>query len=47
MPIKDKEGVDMEDQFLGLKKSKNRVLGEADQQHDGLLDIRYFYLCNL
>ena len=22
MPIKDKEGIDMEDQYLGLKKSK-------------------------
>jgi len=30
--FKDKEGVDMEDQYLSLKKSKNRILSEADQQ---------------
>jgi hypothetical protein len=47
MPIKDKEGIDMEDQYLGLKKSKNRALGEADQQHDGLLDVRNFYSSGL
>jgi hypothetical protein len=33
----------MEDQFLGLKKSKNRTLAEADQQEDQLFDIRDFY----
>jgi len=32
--IKDKEGVDMEDQFLNLKKCKNKALGEADMQND-------------
>ena len=30
--IKDNEGVNMEDQFLNLKKCKNKALGEADQQ---------------
>ena len=43
MVIKDKEGVDMEDQFLNLKKCKNKALGEADQQIDELLDPRVFY----
>lgn len=33
----------MEDQFLNLKKCKNKVLGEADQQIDILLDPRIFY----
>jgi hypothetical protein len=41
--IKDKEGVDMEDQFLNLKKCKNKALGEADQQIDVLLDPRVFF----
>lgn len=41
--LKDKEGIDMEDQFLNLKKCKNKVLGEADQQIDVLLDPRIFY----
>lgn len=45
MPIKDKEGIDVEEQYLALKKSKNRTLGEADMQHDGLLDLRIFYPC--
>jgi hypothetical protein len=45
--IKDKEGVDMEDQFLNLKKCKNKALGEADQQTDALLDLRTFYECRL
>ncbi len=45
--IKDKEGVDMENQFLSLKKSKNRILGEADQQEDQIFDIRDFYNCGL
>jgi hypothetical protein len=43
--IKDKEGIDMEDQFLNLKKCKNKALGEADQQIDVLLDPRVFYEC--
>ena len=30
-----------------MKKSKNRTLGEADQQHDSLLDVRNFYPSNL
>lgn len=38
--IKDKEGVDMEEQFLTLKKTKNKALGEADMQEDELLDPR-------
>jgi hypothetical protein len=33
----------VENQFLSLKKSKNRTLGEADQQEDQLFDIRDFY----
>jgi hypothetical protein len=41
--IKDKEGADMEDQFLNLKKCKNKALGEADQQIDELLDPRVFF----
>lgn len=41
--IKDKEGIDMEDQFLNLKKCKNKALGEADQQLDVLIDPRVFY----
>ena len=45
--IKDKEGVDMEDQFLNLKKCKNKALGEADQQTDVQLDVRTFYECHL
>ena len=43
--IKDKEGVDMEDQFLNLKKCKNKALGEADTQEDAILDPRIFYEC--
>ena len=35
----------MENQFLGLKKSKNRTLAEADQQLDQIFDIRDFYNC--
>lgn len=45
--IKDKEGVNMEDQFLNLKKCKNKALGEADMQQDCLLDPRIFYECSL
>ncbi len=37
----------MESQYLSLKKSKNRILAEADQQLDQLLDIRDFYNCGL
>jgi hypothetical protein len=37
----------MENQFLSLKKSKNKILGEADQQLDQLFDIRDFYNCEL
>jgi hypothetical protein len=37
----------MEDQFLGLKKSKNKILVEADQQEDQLFDVRDFYNCGL
>ena len=37
----------MEDQFLALKKSKNKILVEADQQEDKLFDIRDFYLSGL
>jgi len=33
----------MEDQFLNLKKCKNKALGEADQQDDSQLDVRIFY----
>ena len=45
--IKDNEGIDMEDQFLNLKKCKNKALGEADQQIDILLDPRVFYDCDV
>jgi hypothetical protein len=45
--FKDNEGVDMENQFLALKKSKNKILAEADQQEDQLFDIRDFYNCGL
>jgi hypothetical protein len=41
--LKDNEGVEMEDQFLNLKKCKNKLLGEADQQTDRLIDLRVFY----
>jgi hypothetical protein len=37
----------MENQYLSLKKSKNRILAEADQQEDQLFDIRDFYNCGL
>lgn len=37
----------MENQFLGLKKSKNRTLGEADQQEDRIFDVRDFFNCGL
>jgi hypothetical protein len=37
----------MESQYLSLKKSKNRILAEADQQLDQLFDIRDFYNCGL
>lgn len=43
--IKDKEGINMQDQFLNLKKCKNKALGEADTQHDEILDPRIFYEC--
>jgi len=43
--IKDKEGINMQDQFLTLKKSKNRAIGEADQQEDLVIDLRDFYHC--
>lgn len=43
--IKDKEGINMEDQFLNLKKCKNKALGEADTQQDIILDPRIFYEC--
>lgn len=33
----------MEDQFLTLKKSKNRALREADKQEDSIIDLRDFY----
>lgn len=33
----------MEGQFLTMKKSKNKALCEADQQHDTVLDMRDFY----
>lgn len=33
----------MQEQFLGLKKSKNRALGEADAQQDTTIDLRDFY----
>ena len=33
----------MHDQFLGLKKLKNRVLGETDAQQDTIIDLRDFY----
>ena len=33
----------MEDQFLALKKSKNRALGQADTQEDMVIDLRDFY----
>lgn len=45
--IKDNEGVEMEDQFLNLKKCKNKALGEADQQEDAILDPRVFYECEM
>ena len=35
----------MEDQFLNLKKCKNKALGEADMQVDSILDPRVFYEC--
>lgn len=35
----------MQDQFLTLKKAKNKAIGEADQQHDAVIDLRYFYPC--
>ena len=35
----------MEDQFLNLKKCKNKALGEADTQVDAILDPRIFYDC--
>ncbi len=38
--IKDKEGIWMDNQFLSLKKTKNRALLEADIQIDQLLDVR-------
>ena len=37
----------MEDQFLNLKKCKNKALGEADQQTDSNLDPRVFYECEV
>lgn len=37
----------MECQYLALKKSKNRTLGEADQQEDQYFDVRDFYNCEL
>lgn len=37
----------MENQYLSLKKSKNRIVGEADKQEDQLFDIRDFYNCGL
>lgn len=37
----------MQDQFLNLKKCKNKALGEADQQVDGLLDPIVFYDSNI
>jgi len=37
----------MEDQFLALKKSKNKILVEADQQEDQPFDVRDFYNCGL
>jgi hypothetical protein len=37
----------MEDQFLNLKKCKNKALGEADQQIDTILDPRVFYDCEV
>lgn len=37
----------MEDQFLNLKKCKNKALGEADQQEDAILDPRVFYECEM
>ena len=45
--IKDKEGVSMDDQFLSLKKTKNRALADADHQIDELLDVREFFDCGL
>jgi hypothetical protein len=41
--LKDKEGINMHDQFLTLKKSKNQAIGEADKQQDTILDVRDFY----
>ncbi|CAM5998982.1 unnamed protein product [Sphagnum balticum] len=37
----------MEDQFLNLKKCKNKALAEADQQTDSFLDPRTFYAVNI
>jgi hypothetical protein len=35
----------MQDQFLTLKKSKNRAIGESDKQEDAIIDMRGFYHC--
>lgn len=35
----------MYDQFITLKKSKNRAIGQSDQQEDVTIDLRYFYPC--
>jgi hypothetical protein len=35
----------MQDQFLTLKKSKNRAIGESDKQEDAIIDMRCFYQC--
>lgn len=43
MEIKDHEGINMQEQFLTLKKSKNRAICEADQQEDAVIDLRDFY----
>lgn len=44
--IKDKEGINMHDQFLSLKKSRNQAIGETDQQQDEVIDVRDFYSCS-
>lgn len=41
--IKDNEGIDMENEFLTLKKAKNRALGEPDVQEDTIIDMRVFF----
>lgn len=43
--IKDKEGVNFEDQFLSIK-NKSSNMDEKDCHKDEVLDIRNFYNCD-